>query len=139
MVFALGVGVQAAPQSKINVDREGLAVDGYDVVSYLTDGAPAAGNASFEATWNGARWRFSSAAHRDMFLKDPGRYAPQFGGYCAWAVSRGYTADADPLAWSVVDGRLYLNYSKRVQEKWSADIPGNIAKARANWPSVLEK
>jgi hypothetical protein len=89
--------------------------------------------------WNGAVWRFVSAEHRDVFVKDPERYAPQFGGYCAWAISRGYTADADPDAWRIVDGRLYLIYSKAVQRRWEQDVEGTIVKARANWPAVLEK
>lgn len=131
--------LHAGPQPKVNVNDDGAAVKGYDVVAYATDGRPVEGNAAFETTWNGAKWRFATPAHRDLFLKDPEKFAPQFGGYCSWAVSRGYTADVDPQAWKIVDGRLYLNYSKSVQQKWSEDIPGNIAKARANWPKVLEK
>jgi len=77
--------------------------------------------------------------HRDLFTATPGKYAPQFGGYCAWAVSRGYTADGDPDAWTIVDGSLYINYSKAVRAQWAQDIPGNIAKGRANWPAVLNK
>ncbi len=137
--LVLAATVHAGPQTKVNVDRDGLAVKGYDVVAYATDGRPVEGIQAFETTWNGARWRFATAAHRDQFLRAPETYAPQFGGYCAWAVSRNYTADADPQAWSLVEGRLYLNYSKRVQGKWSEDIPGNIAKGRANWPGVLDK
>ncbi|MGE5801103.1 MAG: YHS domain-containing (seleno)protein [Gemmatimonadota bacterium] len=137
--LALTATAYAGKQPQVNVDRGGSAVKGYDVVAYVTDGKPVEGNATFETTWNGATWRFASAAHRDLFRKDPEKFAPQFGGYCSWAVSRGYTADVDPQAWKIVDGRLYLNYSKSVQEKWSQDIPGNIAKARANWPKVLEK
>ena len=79
------------------------------------------------------------AANREQFAKDPARYAPEFGGYCAYAVSRGYTANIDPNAWRIVDGRLYLNYSKRVQKLWEEDVPGNIAKGRQNWPGVLAK
>jgi hypothetical protein len=84
----------------------------------------------------GATWRFASAEHRDRFAVDPERYAPQYGGYCAWAVSQGYTAKIDPAAWKIVDDKLYLNYSKDVQSQWSSDIPGNIAKADANWPGI---
>lgn len=137
--LALTAGAYAAKQPQVNVDRSGSAVKGYDVVAYVTEAKPTEGSATFETTWNGAKWRFASAAHRDEFRKDPGKFAPQFGGYCSWAVSQGYTADVDPQAWKIVDGRLYLNYSKSVQQKWSQDIPGNIAKARANWPKVLEK
>jgi hypothetical protein len=84
----------------------------------------------------GANWRFASAENRDRFAADPERYAPQYGGYCAYAVSEGTTADIDPEAWKVVDGKLYLNLSKDVQKLWEQDIPGYIEKADANWPEI---
>lgn len=115
----------------------GLAVAGYDPVAYFTDGKAVEGSSDFTAEWKGATWRFASAAHRDQFKADPEKYAPQYGGYCAWAVSQGYTADIDPEAWKIQDGRLYLNYSLDVQKKWAADIPGNVAKGDANWPKLL--
>jgi len=71
-----------------------------------------------------------------LFAADPAKYAPQFGGYCAWAVSRNYTADIDPAAWKIVGGKLYLNYSKGVQQKWETDVTGNLSKAEANWPKL---
>lgn len=114
-----------------------LAVDGYDVVAYFTDGKPVEGSAEHKLEWNGAVWRFASAEHRAMFEREPAKYAPAYGGYCAWAVAHGYTADTDPEAWAIVDGRLYLNYSQKVQEKWRQDIPGHIAKGDANWPGLL--
>ena len=128
-----------AQSPALNVSRRELAVHGYDVVAYAVDGVAARGRSEHEFRWNGAVWRFATAAHRDQFEKDPARYAPQFGGYCAWAVSRGYTADVDPEAWKIVDGKLYLNYSKRVQRIWEQDIPGNIARGVVNWPGVLDK
>ena len=128
---------RAAPS--INVSRGNLAVHGYDVVAYAVTGTAARGHVEFEYRWQNAVWRFVTAAHRDEFARAPERYAPQFGGYCAWAVSRGYTADVDPEAWKIVEGKLYLNYSKRVQRMWEQDIPGNIAKATANWPGALGK
>ena len=136
---AVATAVRAGSQPAVNVSRGQLALHGYDAVAYFTDGRPARGTAGFEHRWNGAVWRFATAANRDVFAKDPARYAPEFGGYCAYAVSRGYTADVDPSAWRIVDGRLYLNYSKRVQRLWEADIPGNIAKGRAKWPGVLQQ
>ena len=84
----------------------------------------------------GAAWRFANAANRDAFAADPEAYAPQFGGYCAWAVSEGYTASTVPEAWRIVDGKLYLNYSRRIQSRWERDIPGNIARGTANWPDL---
>lgn len=125
--------------SSFNTDRGGLAVHGYDVVAYIVDGVAMRGRADFEYRWQNAVWRFASAAHRDQFAGAPEQFAPQFGGFCAWAVSRGYTADIDPSAWRVVDGKLYLNYSRRVQRMWEQDIAGNIARARDNWPGVLTK
>ncbi|SDG09061.1 YHS domain-containing (seleno)protein [Thalassobaculum litoreum] len=114
------------------------AVDGYDPVAYFTDGKPVEGSDKYETEYNGATWRFTSAEHRDAFIAEPAKYAPQYGGYCAWAVSQGYTAKGDPQHWRIVDGKLYLNYNADVQKKWTADIPGHITAADGNWPKVLE-
>lgn len=113
-----------------------LAVDGYDAVAYFTDGKPVEGKKEHSYEWKGATWRFASAAHRELFAAAPEKYAPQFGGYCAWAVSQGYTADADPESWKIVDGKLYLNYNKKVQAQWEQDIAGLIVKAESNWPQL---
>lgn len=113
------------------------AASGYDVVAYFTEGRPVEGSSAFTAQHDGANWHFASAANRDAFTAEPARYAPQYGGYCAWAVSEGYTAPTDPEAWKIVDEKLYLNYSKSVQDRWAGDIAGNISKADANWPNVL--
>ena len=123
-------------QQKVNTGRGGLAIKGYDPVAYFTDGRPVKGDPRFTSTFDGATYQFASEASRDQFAKEPARYVPQFGGFCAWAVSRNYTADTDPLAWKVVNGKLYLNYSTRVQAKWEEDVPGNIQKADANWPAL---
>lgn len=139
LVFALGLLVATAASAVAPVNKTllgSLAVDGYDAVAYFTDGKPVEGSKQFTHEWNGATWRFASAAHRDLFTADPAKYAPQYGGYCAWAVSNNYTADADPEAWAIVDGKLYLNYDAKVQGKWQRDVPGNIAKADANWPKL---
>jgi hypothetical protein len=117
----------------------GLALGGYDAVAYFTASRVVKGDARFEVAWNGARWRFASVENRDRFQAEPVRYAPRFGGYCAWAVRNGYTASGDPHAWSVVDGRLYLNYSPAVRRTWEQDKAGNIARGNANWPGVLDK
>ena len=138
VLLALGAGAARAAEP-VNTNGGALAVGGYDVVAYFTEGKPAAGQAAHEATWNGARWRFASAEHRERFLKEPERFAPRYGGYCAYAVSRGYTAPVAPEAWRIVDGRLYLNYSKDVQKLWERRIPENIKKADTHWPGVLAK
>lgn len=114
-----------------------VAVSGHDPVAYFTLGKPVEGSKQFTATHQGAAYRFASAANRDAFKANPSRYAPQYGGYCAWAVSQGYTASADPKVWKIVDGRLYLNYNAEVGRTWEKDIPGHIVKANANWPRVL--
>jgi len=115
----------------------GIAVDGTDVVAYFTQGAPVPGAANITHTWNGATWRFSTEDNRAAFAAEPAAYAPQYGGYCAWAVSEGYTASTIPDAWKIVDGKLYLNFNKRIQRRWERDIPARIAAADANWPGVL--
>jgi YHS domain-containing protein len=117
----------------------GVAVGGYDPVAYFTEGAPRRGSSDITLEHGGATWRFASEANRDAFKSDPDRYSPRYGGYCAWAVGQGYLAKGDPQAWSVVDGRLYLNYDKRVQRTWERDIPGHVRRADANWPTVLAK
>lgn len=118
-------------------ENRGIAVDGSDVVAYFTEGKPVEGSSDITHDWNGVTWRFASAANRDSFAADPEAYAPQYGGYCAWAVAQGSTASTTPEAWRIVDGKLYLNYSKRVQRRWEEDIPGHIKAADANWPGVL--
>ncbi|MFQ3594665.1 MAG: YHS domain-containing (seleno)protein [Sphingomonadaceae bacterium] len=114
-----------------------VAVSGHDPVAYFREGRPVRGSRTFTARYKGAEYRFASAANRDAFIADPARYAPQYGGYCAWAVSQGYTASADPTVWRIVDGKLYLNYNAEVGREWEKDIPGHIRKANANWPKVL--
>jgi hypothetical protein len=114
----------------------GLAIRGHDPVAYVTEGAPRRGLAAHALVWEGVEWRFASAANRDAFAADPARHAPQFGGWCAWAVAEGYLAPIDPAAWRIVEGRLYLNANARVQRRWERDIPGFIARAQANWPRL---
>jgi YHS domain-containing protein len=114
----------------------GVAIDGTDPVAYFTEGRPVEGDRGISTEWNGAKWLFSTAENRDKFIANPEAYAPQYGGFCAWAVSQGYTASTVPEAWRIVDGKLYLNYSLNVQKQWEGDIPGNITKADTNWPGL---
>lgn len=114
----------------------GLAIRGYDPVAYFTEARAVRGRPEFHHAWHGATWRFASAAHRDAFAADPARYAPAYGGFCAWAVSEGYTAPIDPNAWRIVDGRLFLNYDRSIQRRWEADMPARITRADTNWPAV---
>jgi hypothetical protein len=141
LIFGLTflAAVSAMAEDAINTNWRGLAIKGYDPVAYFTEAKPLEGNADFEFQWADATWRFTSAAHRDLFVADPESYAPQFGGYCAWAVSQGYTAGIDPVAWRIVAGKLYLNYSLQVQKTWEEDVPGNIKRADANWPKLRDE
>lgn len=138
------IGLQAAPALAKDAPVytgtfSRTAVGGYDPVAYFTQQQPVKGDKRYAFEWMGAEWRFASAENRDRFAAAPERYAPQYGGYCAWAVAQGYTASGDPQHWKLVDGRLYLNYDAEVQKKWEQDIPGFIVKADRNWPAVLGK
>jgi hypothetical protein len=115
----------------------GLALGGTDPVAYFTDSAPVAGDPAITHGWMDATWSFASAANRDAFAADPERYAPAFGGYCAFAASRGYLAPTVPEAWAIVDGRLYRNATLRAHELWLAELPDVIAAGEANWPGIL--
>jgi YHS domain-containing protein len=115
----------------------GNAINGYDPIAYFTQDGPVEGAADHTSVYKGATWQFSSADNKALFDGDPVKYAPQYGGYCAYAVSKGYTATTAPNAWAVEDGKLYLNYSRAVRVLWRRDIPGHIKSANANWPKVL--
>jgi len=135
--MAIAAWLLTAPAWADKVNTEGgPAVRGTDVVAYFTEGKPVAGTPEFTHSWNGAEWRFASAANRDAFAADPAKYAPQYGGFCAWAVANNYTAPIDPDAWKIVDGKLYLNYSRFVQLRWQLNTKGNITQADANWPAL---
>ena len=141
LAFGLLSAVPAPAWAKSEINASfigGVAIEGTDPVAYFTEGKAVKGSSGFTHRWKGATWRFKNAANRDAFAAEPEKYAPKFGGYCAWAVSRGYTADIDPEAWKIYRGKLYLNYSKGVQAQWTEDIPGNIAKAESHWPGVLD-
>lgn len=126
----------AEPVKPVNTGRGNLAIHGYDPVAYFDEGRPIKGSAEFSHSWMGATWRFASAAHRDQFAAKPDAFAPRYGGYCAWAVSKGYTANGDPEAWKIVDGKLYLNYNLKVQKDWEQDVAKRIESANANWPRI---
>lgn len=115
----------------------GLAIRGYDPVAYFEESAPIAGAAEHALMWKGAIWQFSTAANMAKFEANPVAYAPQYGGYCAYAASKGAVATTVPEAWTIHEGKLYLNYSDYVRGVWSQDIPANIALADANWPAIL--
>jgi len=140
--IAVAVGVfglrRAEGVEPINKKSDGLALRGYDAVAYFREGAAVEGRAEFAHEWGGASWRFKSAENRDAFARAPETFAPQYGGYCSYAVAHGYTADADPLAWRIVNGKLYLNYNEDVRRLWEQDIHGFIRQSEQNWPQFLK-
>lgn len=113
------------------------AIAGYDPVAYFTQGEPTLGLREYTLQWSGATWHFANAEHRDLFAADPQRYAPQFGGYCALAVSENYTAKGDPQVWAIVDERLYFYFDRKIAAKWQINRDERIARGQQNWPGVL--
>jgi YHS domain-containing protein len=136
-VTALGLSTTLAYAGEF-FEKDGFALRGHDPVAYFTQGAPAQGRSEHRAEYRGSTFLFATQAHRDAFVADPARYAPQYGGFCAFGLAGGYKAATDPEAWSIVDGKLYLNYNRAVQKQWSADVPGFIAKADRHWPTVMK-
>ena len=130
-----------AEDTAINVDDEGVAISGYDPVAYFHGTGAMRGEPRFEASWRDAVWRFANADNLSLFLADPERYAPQYGGWCAYALSQGqYAAEVDAReAYTVRDGKLYLNWSRRVKTRWERDVERRIATADGNWPIVEQQ
>lgn len=118
---------------------DGVAVGGYDPVAYFTAHRPVQGSSKFTYRYKGAEWRFSSEQNRALFVANPDHYAPQYGGFCAFAAARNAKASGDPQAWKIVDGKLYLNYSQDVKKQWEADTPSEIARANQNWPALSHR
>lgn len=119
----------------VNTGPDKVAIKGHDPVAYFTEGRPMQGSPEFTHSWNDAVWHFVSAEQRDLFAADPERYAPQFGGHCAMALTRGEIRTIDPTAWAIVDGRLYLSYTKRGINKFQQDTQ-NVGKAERNWAEL---
>ena len=116
--------------------KGGFGLSGYDAVAYFSESKAVPGRPEFEHRWAGVRWRFVSAAHLRAFAAAPEKYAPQYGGYCAYAVSKNQIAPADPEAWKVVDGKLYVNYDQKVRTLWENELPDAIPRADRNWPGL---
>lgn len=129
----------ATSKAAVNVDASGLALRGYDPVAYFAAGKPTPGDPSLTATHDGATYRFATSANREAFLKEPAKYAPAYGGFCAYGASVDHKADGDPNIWKIVDGKLYLNVTPRAADYWQKDIPGNISKANSNWENIKDK
>jgi YHS domain-containing protein len=116
---------------------DGVAIKGYDPVAYFTEGAPREGKPEHTALYKGAKWQFASAENKAEFEADPAKYEPAYGGYCAYGVSRNYLVKIEPDAWSIRNGKLYLNYDQNVQKSWSEDPDGYIKQANEKWPGLI--
>lgn len=141
LLFSLTLVLPSLAQTKalLNLDKSGVAIQGYDPVAFFTDNKPVKGSEKFAFRHNGATYQFASQEHRDLFRADPAKYEPSFGGYCAYGVSRDKLAQIDVEAFQVVNGRLLLQYSKSVRDDFNKDTKGNLGKADANWPGLVEK
>lgn len=138
------VGTQNAAQSLAaknlqNLDKDGVAIQGYDPVAFFTDSKPVEGNPSIRSNYNGALYYFTSAEHKASFDTNPQKYIPQFGGYCAYAASIDTISPIDPNYWEIVDGRLLLQHNQRAWDAWHKDAPGNLVKADKNWPGIVDR
>ncbi len=147
LLFVFTAGQTLAASEVNTLDKEGLlssyeetgiAIRGYDTVAYFTQGKPVEGKPEHSIDWRGATWLFSTQEHAELFDAEPEKYAPQYGGYCAYGVAQGYLVKIEPDQWSIVDNKLYLNYDRGVQKKWVKDIPGFITKANDQFSALLK-
>ena len=140
-ILFLTLTVPGQAQTKVlqNLNKVGVAIQGYDPVAFFTEAKPVKGKPEFVARHNGATYQFASKEHRDLFKADPAKYEPAFGGYCAYGVSRGKLVEIDVDAFQIIEGRLLLQYSKGVRDDFNEDPKGNLAKAEVNWPQLVEK
>ncbi len=139
--LALSLSLLGAPgtveaKQLIDQNRDGVAIQGYDPVSYFTMGEAVKGSDEFSYQWLGAIWHFASAEHRDLFIADPVKYAPQYGGYCTSGISSANLHGANPKIWSIVDGKLYLNGSQSALNQFADSGPGEIGAADATWEEL---
>ena len=133
----LSINKLIGKQDAIKTCLQKLAVGGYDPVAYFTLGMSVKGKPEFQHHWREALWQFSTAHHREQFMKSPESYVPQFGGYCAYEVSLGKFFDGNPEVWKIVDKKLFLLGNDQIAEKWKRDMQGNIEKANLNWPKLI--
>jgi YHS domain-containing protein len=122
----------------VNLNSNGVIVDGYDVVSFFTENKAVKGNSQFTYSYRDATYWFSSEEHKKMFVDNPSKYEPQFGGYCAYAAALGRTAPIDVKTFSIVNGRLVIQHNQRAVDGWNKDVPGNLAKADKYWPAIVK-
>ncbi|HEX4486809.1 MAG TPA: YHS domain-containing (seleno)protein [Terriglobales bacterium] len=139
--FAMFVVLSAVASAKdlLNVDRDGVGIQGYDPVAFFSDGRPVKGYAQFQSQYHGAKYYFASSEHKAAFDKEPAKYEPQFGGYCAYGVSHGSRAPVKVEASQIVNGRLLMQYDLDVKDSFNKDTQGSLKKADQNWPGLVEK
>ncbi len=135
VALCCNLNAQKAPIFSVS----GKAIRGYDPVSFFVSGQPMMGHDSLSYAWNSAVWLFATAANRDSFSRAPEKYAPQYGGYCAYGTADGHKAPTETDTWSIVAGKLYFNYNKKVKQYWEKDRENLIRKADTNWPTIKDK
>ncbi len=133
---ALALAPTTALANRLTFKLRGVAIRGYDPVAYFKVGKPQKGNKQFQTKWNGATWYFASQENLDDFNSSPEKFAPQYGGYCSWAVANGYTASTIPEAWDIKNGKLYLNYDLSIRKRWRTNVSGHIKQGDRNWPKL---
>jgi YHS domain-containing protein len=131
--------IHGTKKADVIFQDNGVAIHGYDAVAYFTQNKPVKGKKEFEFEYMGARWRFANAENKDAFMKEPAKYAPQYGGYCAYGMSHGYAAPTKADAWTIVNGKLYLNYNVDIRKEWNKDQSAFISQADQNWPKIPKK
>lgn len=136
LLFAVAAPADAGGQKLLATDAHHVAIQGYDTVAYFTDHKAIKGSSAYEFVWDDAKWQFASVAHRDTFTSDPDHYMPQFGGFCASAMVGRHLVPADPEAWAIVDGKLYMTADKEFIDPWKANAASNIKQANENWPNI---
>lgn len=141
LLFLLLASVPAFGQNKtlLNLDRQGIAIQGYDPVAFFTQNRPVKGRPEFASKYNGARYLFASTEDKSTFDANPAKYEPQFGGFCAYAASQNHTAPVKIEAFQIVNGRLLMQYDLGVRKEFNKDTQGNLQKADKNWPGLVQK
>jgi YHS domain-containing protein len=139
LLLLTALSTMASAKELQNLDHSGVAIQGYDPVAFFTDNRPVKGSAQFQSEYRGAKYYFISSEHKAAFDKEPAKYAPQFGGYCAYGASQGHKAPIKIEAWQIVNGRLLMQYDLGVKDDFNKDQQNNLSKADRNWPGLVEK
>lgn len=138
VLFLAGMFALHAQKAEV-FSNNGVAINGYDAVAYFTKGQPVKGDSKFSLSWNNATWYFASKEDADLFKADPAKYAPQYGGYCAYGLSENHKAPTKPEAWTILNGKLYLNYNLDIRSDWQKNSAERIKKADIYWPAIKNK